>query len=154
MDVLPLANSVPEVPLSSDFHRKRIQLVIIDEHPAVRQALVVRLESAPGVEVVSVDTSLQEALPRIRQLRPEVILLGLRTTRRLSPYLMSHIIAELAGLGAGVIALTSFVDVVERDMLLQAGARRYLLKNIDSSRLLAEIEATAGECREANAGVP
>lgn len=98
---------------------------------------------------MSVDTSLDDALAHARELHPDVFLLGLRSTRRQSIYVLGHIVQQLAQLGVGVIALTSYVDVVERDQLLQAGARRYLLKNIDSRRLVAEIEAVAAESQSA-----
>jgi DNA-binding NarL/FixJ family response regulator len=139
--------------MSDQTHRqnnlKPVQLVIIDEHPAVRRALLIRLGSAPEVQVMSVDTSLEEALTHARELQPDVFLLGLRSTRRQSAFVLGQIVQQLAQLGVGVIALTSYVDVVERDQLLQAGARRYLLKNIDSKLLVAEIEAVAEECNAA-----
>jgi DNA-binding NarL/FixJ family response regulator len=53
----------------------------------------------------------------------------------------------LANRPVGIIVLTSYSDSDERESALQAGARRYLLKNIDTARLLIEIEAVAGEVR-------
>ena len=51
----------------------------------------------------------------------------------------------LAGHPAGIIVLTSYADDDEREAAMHAGARRYLLKQIDSARLLNEIEAVANE---------
>ena len=41
--------------------------------------------------------------------------------------------------------LTSYAEDDEREAALAAGASRYLLKHIDTARLLSEIEAVAAE---------
>ncbi len=43
--------------------------------------------------------------------------------------------------GAGLIVLTTYAVDDERKLIMDAGAKRYLLKNIDSRRLIAEINA-------------
>ncbi|MCA9940775.1 MAG: response regulator transcription factor [Anaerolineales bacterium] len=123
-----------------------IKLLIIDEHPAVRQALVVRLRSAGHLSIVAVDDNLREGLHHAQELLPHIVLLGL-STRKEPPYSLIDVVRKLAAANQGVIVLTSFVDVVEREVLLQAGARRYLLKNINSNRLIAELEAVANEIK-------
>ena len=127
------------------FNMNPIKLQIMDEHPAVRQALEVRLRSSTHLHIVAVDDNLAEALQHTRELAPDIILLGLKSTRKLSPYVLASMVKQLAAANVGVIVLTSYEDVVEREVLLQAGARRYLLKNINSSRLIAELETVAGE---------
>lgn len=122
-----------------------IKLQIMDEHPAVRQALEVRLRSSAHLNIVAVDDNLTAALQHTRELAPDIILLGLKSTRKLSPYLLAEVVKQLVAAHVGVIVLTSYEDVVEREVLLQAGANRYLLKNINSSRLIAELETVAKE---------
>ena len=51
----------------------------------------------------------------------------------------------LARWGVAVIILASYVDDFERALLLQAGARRYLVKDINSAELIAAIEEVARE---------
>jgi CheY-like chemotaxis protein len=41
------------------------------------------------------------------------------------------------------LALTSYIDDLAREMVLQAGASDYRLKNINTPELLAEIEMLA-----------
>ncbi|GAB4151752.1 MAG: hypothetical protein Fur0021_15890 [Candidatus Promineifilaceae bacterium] len=122
-----------------------IKLQIMDEHPAVRQALEVRLRSSAHLNIVAVDDNLTAALHHTHELAPDIVLLGLKSTRKLSPYLLADVVKQLVAAHVGVIVLTSYEDVVEREVLLQAGANRYLLKNINSSRLIAELETVAKE---------
>jgi DNA-binding response OmpR family regulator len=51
----------------------------------------------------------------------------------------------LTGHPVGIIVLTSYADDDEHQAALEAGAKRYLLKHIDSASLTAEIEAVRDE---------
>jgi DNA-binding NarL/FixJ family response regulator len=115
----------------------RTRLLIIDEHRAVRQALVSRLQQTGKLEVVGSTGSAEEGLLQVEALRPSIVLLetkrsdgtGLETCRRIA---RSHPHTT-------VIVLTSYEDEDERQAAFMAGATRYLLKDIDSSRLVYEI---------------
>lgn len=124
---------------------KKIRVLIIDEHPAVCQALVVRLSAVNSIEVVGSAVSYREGLVGAGALKPDVILLELKGSgeNEIQPL---HAISKLLVRGpAGVIVLTSYLDEAERLGALEAGARRYLLKDIDTARLVGEIEAVADE---------
>jgi DNA-binding NarL/FixJ family response regulator len=115
----------------------RTRLVIIDEHEAVRQALISRLQQTGELEVVGSTGSIEEGLLQVEALRPNVVLLetkrsdgmGLETCRRI---VRSHS-------DTTVIVLTSYEDEEERQAVYMAGAARYILKDIDSAQLLCEI---------------
>lgn len=124
---------------------KKIRLLIIDEHPAVCQALVTRLNAVTSIEVVGSASTYEEGLAGAGILKPDVILLELKGSgdNEIEPL---HAISRLLVRGpAGVIVLTSYLDEMERRGALEAGARRYLLKDIDTARLVGEIEAVADE---------
>ena len=83
-------------------------------------------------------------------MRPDVILLELKRSLRdeaLEPSADPiRAITELSTSGASrVIVLTSYLDEAEKITALDAGARRYLLKDIDTARLVAEIEQVVHE---------
>jgi DNA-binding response OmpR family regulator len=74
--------------------------------------------------------------------RPDVVLLGLRTQDELRDTApIQRLSSELATFGASLIVLTTYAVDEERMQIMDAGAKRYLLKNIDSRRLIAEINA-------------
>lgn len=129
---------------------KKIGLIIVDEHSVVRHALGVRLSSSPQIDVLAVARDLQEGIDYACSLKPDIILLEPKTAdgrddpQRITTF--DHIRRETAnGHPSAIIVLTSYIDEDEREAALRAGARRYLLKEIDSVRLIAEIEAVAAE---------
>lgn len=124
---------------------KIIKVLIVDEYLAVRQALAARLRAFPHIEVVATAGDFEQGLKSACTMQPDVILLELKGSGSLELNPVAEMNKALAGHPAGIIVLTSYADVDERKAALDAGARRYLLKHIDSARLLAEIEAVAGE---------
>ena len=123
---------------------KQIKVLIVEEHLAVRRALAARLDSFSHIEVVATAPSFAEGVEKVSRCQPDVILLELKGTRGLENP-VGEMNEALAGHPAGIIVLTSYADDDEREAALHAGARRYLLKQIDSARLLNEIEAVANE---------
>jgi DNA-binding NarL/FixJ family response regulator len=130
---------------------KKIRLFIIDEHPAVCQALVIRLNAVSSVEVVGSACTYADGLTGVRTVEPDVILLELKGKSDSGLETLDAVSRLLARGPSGVIVLTSYLDETERRRALEAGAHRYLLKNIDTQRLVTEIEAVA---REATTRLP
>ncbi|RMG94654.1 MAG: response regulator [Chloroflexi bacterium] len=116
-----------------------VRLLVIEEHPAVRQALAQRLSSSARVaQAWTADSLREEDWPLTGW--PDVVLLGVgsRGSRDLAGALA--LVRRLVARGTAVIVLSSFADDLEKELFLQAGAKRYLLKDINSEHLLAEIE--------------
>jgi DNA-binding NarL/FixJ family response regulator len=129
---------------STSFVMGKVQLLIIDEHEAVRKALARRLNSAPTIEVVATQHHLDfegERLP----LPADVALFGLRSGSDKALDATIDVVQRLTDGGTAVIVLTSYADDIERELLLSSGAYRYLLKNINSHQLIAEILEVAEE---------
>jgi len=116
----------------------KTKLLIIDDRETVRQALEARLSHAPEIELVGSTGSSQEGVQAALELDPDIVLLeikmadgkGLDTCRQIAQ----------ANPSTAVIILTSYVDEDERQAAFQAGASSYVLKDIDSQRLIRAIE--------------
>lgn len=124
---------------------KKIRVLIIDEHPVVCRALTLRLDAVPNVDVIGSVCDFDEGLACSRALCPDVILVEIKGK-------CDDVARSLRAIGrlaaqrpAGIVVLTSYLDEAERDGALKAGAVRYLLKDIDTERLVSEIEAVADE---------
>ena len=115
----------------------RTRLLIIEGHEAVRLALVARLATSADVEVVGSTGDPQEGLEQALTLHPDVILVELKGANGGGMALMRRL-AE-ADMMSRVIVLTSYPDDEERRLALAAGARHYLLKDLDSQRLIETI---------------
>jgi DNA-binding NarL/FixJ family response regulator len=126
---------------------EQIRLIIIDQHKGVRNALRVRLRSAPNLDIVgTVDVNEAKHLLQTG-VKPEVALLGLSGQNDNLSY-MVELVKRLVTGGTAVLALSSYIDDMARELVLQAGASDYRLKNINTPELLAEIELLAEDHRK------
>jgi len=118
---------------------QKTKLLIIDDRETVRQALEDRLNHAPEIELVGAAGTCDDGVQAVLDLKPDVVLLeikmadgmGLNTLRRV----------RQAAPSTDVIVLTSYMDEAERLACFQAGASSYVLKDIDSQRLIRAIES-------------
>jgi DNA-binding NarL/FixJ family response regulator len=124
---------------------EKIKVLIVDEYLAVRRALAARLSAFPHIDVIDTAIDIREGIDKARTLHPDVILLELKGPSTLLINPVSEMHQALAGHPAGIIVLTSYAEDDEREAALAAGASRYLLKHVDTARLLSEIEAVAAE---------
>ncbi len=118
-----------------------IRLLIVDDHPVVRDGLRGMLSSDPDFEVVGEAADGAEALVMAEARDPDVILMDLRM-----PGLGgAAAIRELRerGLPARVLVLTTYDS--DRDVVpaLEAGATGYLLKDSPRDELVRAIRAAA-----------
>ena len=121
----------------------KVRLLIIDDHEAVWQALTTRLSSTPSIEVVA--TTQDAFAPELTHSSSDVALLGLKSSSDGNLDATIGTVERLTEAGTAVIILTPFADDIERELVLHAGAYRYLLKDINSPQLISEIIEVAHE---------
>lgn len=117
----------------------RTRVLIIDEHADVRQALAACLRSAGDVEVVGCTAGWQEGVHMAVSMTPDVVLLETKRSDGQGMAALRRLRAECPGLS--IVVLTSYPRPDEQREALQAGAARYLLKDIGSSYLVRELRA-------------
>ncbi len=121
--------------------KKRIGILILDSHPDVCRALEARLDSSGRIRVVATGHSLEKGLELAGEHEPRVVLLDARLID--TPTALRTFVGSLPPSTSGIIVLTTFADELEREHFVTSGAHRYLLKDIDSARLIGEIETVA-----------
>src|SRR5258706_169379 len=117
------------------------RLLIVDDHPLVREGLKARLSAVPSVEVVGEAGNAQEAATQLAQARPDLVLMdvgmkdvnGIELTRRL--------LADRPDLLVLILSMYDNPEYVNRAM--QAGARGYVLKDAPASDIVDAIAAVA-----------
>ncbi len=114
-----------------------IKLFVIDDHDAVREALVIRLCAVPDVLIVGEAKATEAAIDEINLLRPDVVLIETKCANGSGLELVHCILHGPSG--AQVIALTSYPNEWERAAVQRAGAAGYLLKELGAARLLEYI---------------
>lgn len=114
-----------------------IRILVVDDHTLFRRGLTALLAREPQFEVVGDAADAGEALRRVRELQPDLILLdnhlpGVRGVDAL-PSLRE------AAPAARVLMLTVSEDEQDLGDALRAGAAGYLLKTIEGDALAAAI---------------
>ncbi len=122
----------------------KVRLLIIDEHEAVRRALATRLSSTISIEVVGTAQDI-DATELSCSGNSDVALLGLKSSMDVDFDATIGTVESLTEAGTAVIILTPYADAIERELVLHAGAYRYLLKDINSPQLISEIIEVAHE---------
>lgn len=118
-----------------------IRVLIVDDHPIVRQGLRTYLSSRPGLEVVGEASDGDAAVAEADRLAPDVVLLDLVMPRAGGLDALRRIRA--AG-GARVLVLTSFAGDDQVVEAVRAGAAGYLLKDVAPAALEEAIRVVHG----------
>lgn len=123
---------------------KPIRVLIVDDHTLFRSGVKLLLERQAGFEVVGEASDGLEGVKRAKQLKPDVVLLDLHmpgTGGLAAVPLLREEVPQTE-----VIMLTVSEDADDLLEALRAGARGYLLKNIETDFLLDSIRhAAAGK---------
>ncbi|WP_432931032.1 response regulator [Microbispora sp. CA-135349] len=118
-----------------------LRLMIVDDHPVVREGLRGMLESDPGITVVGEAASGDEAVVRARDLTPDVILMDLRMPGGDGVSATARILTDRPE--SRVIVLTTYETDQDIVRAVEAGAAGYLLKDTSRADLLTAIAAAA-----------
>ncbi|WP_343639973.1 response regulator [Roseateles sp.] len=117
----------------------RIQVLCVDDHPIVRQGIATLLSVEPDMALVAEAANGREAIEQFRAHRPDVTLMDLQMPGLGGLDAIAAIRAEFPD--ARIIVLTTYVDDVQAQQAMQAGALGYLLKNALHKELLDAIRA-------------
>lgn len=119
---------------------KSIRVLIIESHPKVRKALAARLHASPEIEVVATTEDAVGAPHSWAELAPDVVLFDSKVARECGAKI-AELLDALKTSGTGVIVLATYSNETERSELLEAGAHRYVLKDVDSDLLISVIRS-------------
>jgi NarL family two-component system response regulator LiaR len=122
----------------------KVRILIVDDHAVVRQGLITFLELQDEIEVVGEASNGKEAIQKVQELEPDVVLMdlvmpvmdGLTAIKQIKQLRPS----------TEVIALTSFADDEKVFTAIRSGATGYLLKDVQPNDLVkAVLAADRGE---------
>jgi DNA-binding NarL/FixJ family response regulator len=114
-----------------------IKLLLVDDEPAVRRGLHMRLAAEPDLEIVGEAADGQAALALAEKLNPDVVLMdiamtptnGITTTQALH-MMLPHV---------AVIILSIHDDALTQERAEKAGAVAFVPKRVPTDMLLATI---------------
>jgi len=118
-----------------------IKLLIVDDHDIVREGLTSILGEEPDFEVVGEAMDGTSALKAIERLRPTVVLLDIRMPGTDGIEVCRQISAHYPDVR--VIILTAFLDSETINRCIQAGAKGYVVKDVERTDLKRSIRDVA-----------
>ena len=116
-------------------------MLFVDDHHVMRKGLIRLMNGQPVIQVVGEAANGQEAIEKVRQLRPDVVVMdvsmpvmdGIEATRRIKAE-MPHV---------RVIGLSMHDDEKVARSMGEAGAEAFLSKTVSLAELLKAIYGTA-----------
>lgn len=114
-----------------------IRIMIIDDHPVVREGLAAIIERRPGMTVVAEGASGVEAVALYRAKQPDVTLMDLRLPEMDGVAAIRAIRSEFPD--ARILVVTTYDGDEDIYRAIQAGAKGYLLKDSPRDHLLEAI---------------
>ncbi len=118
-----------------------IRLLLVDDHPLVRDGLRARLEVVPGFLVVGEAGNAAEAHAQMAALQPSLVLMdvGMKDVNGIE--LTTQLLEGHPSLQVLMLSMYDNPEYVQRAM--QSGARGYVLKDSPASEIIAAIQAVA-----------
>jgi two-component system, NarL family, response regulator DevR len=121
-----------------------IRLAIVDDHAMLRQGLRSVLEREPDLRVVGEASSEGEAEAMVAEAAPDVVMLDLKLSAG-SEYEGLSLCAKLSAKypTLGLLVMTTFLDEDLVVRAVHAGARGYVVKDVDTTELVRAIRAVS-----------
>lgn len=116
-----------------------IRVLVVDDHPVVRQGLRTFLDLQDDITVVGEAADGAAAVSAAVQLAPDVVLLDLRMPGTDGAHALRELRAR--GVQTRVLVVTSFTDPAAVLPALRAGAAGYVYKDVDPLALATAIRA-------------
>ncbi|HEY2017550.1 MAG TPA: response regulator transcription factor [Bryobacteraceae bacterium] len=116
-----------------------VTIVIVDDHPVVRDGLNAMLSAEPDLQVLGEAGTGTEALEMVKRLRPSVVLMDLLLPDIGGAEVIRQICSRYSDIN--FIVLTTLAGDEEIYRALEAGARGYLFKDMARKELVQAIRA-------------
>lgn len=118
-----------------------VRIVVVDDHPVVRDGVAAMLSSAPGLDVVGQAGDGPEAVRLAARLDPDVVVMDLRMPGGGGVDAVREMTRR--GLRSAVLVLTTYDTDSDTVAAIEAGATGYLLKDSPAETLVAAVRSTA-----------
>jgi len=116
---------------------ERRKVLIVDDHPIVRQGLRLMIDAEPDLEVCGEAQSEREARTAIRELSPDVVIVDISLAQGDGLDLVRDVHAHHPHLP--MLVLSMHDELIYAERLLAAGASGYIMKQAAADQLLVAL---------------
>ncbi|MBI2171746.1 MAG: response regulator transcription factor [Chloroflexi bacterium] len=120
----------------------KITVLLVDDHPMVREGLRAMLSGAPGIDVVGEASSGEEALQKVMEVGPSVVLMDIRMPGMGGTEAVRQV--KKVRPATAVIMVTMYESEMYVVEAIRAGAAGYLTKDASREQLCNAIRAVMG----------
>ncbi len=120
---------------------EQIRILLADDHRVLRQGMAQALDAQPDMQVVAQANNGQEAVHLAQIHQPDVALLDINMPEMDGVAATREIVANTSQTGIIILTMYRHADVVVE--AIKAGARGYLLKEVELEEVVAAIRAVA-----------
>jgi DNA-binding NarL/FixJ family response regulator len=118
---------------------KKIQrILLVDDHPIVREGLTGLLQKVPGFSICGEASNVTDGLEKLRTLRPDAMIVDISLGRESGLELIAH--ARKEAPSVAILALSMFDEMTYAERALRHGANGYVMKHEAPERLVAALE--------------
>src|SRR5690606_31107795 len=120
---------------------RRIRVVVVDDHPAIREAIADTIRAQPGMELCGLAGSANEAFGLAREARPDVAVIDISLGDAHGLDLVQNLRAQYPALE--VVVFSMYDEEVYAERAIRAGARGYVMKSEPTQSVAEAIRAAA-----------
>ncbi|QOY95950.1 response regulator transcription factor [Massilia sp. UMI-21] len=118
------------------------RILLVDDHPLVRDGLRARLEAAPRLRVVGEAGSGQEAIAQAGACRPDLVLMDVNMKGGSGIEATASLLRHYPGIAVLILSMHDKPEYVTQAMA--AGARGYVLKDAPGKDIVLAIDTVMG----------
>jgi len=119
-----------------------ISLVLVDDNRLLREGIAAMIETQPGFRVLAASADVEEALRKVREARPDVVLLDFGLADHDSLRLTATVHAEVPSAKVIVMGLLPLQEDIAD--YVRAGASGFIMKDASFDDFFRTIRAVAG----------
>jgi DNA-binding NarL/FixJ family response regulator len=117
---------------------KKAKLLVVDDHPILRGGIVSLFDKIEHIQVISEASNGKDALSRIEEQLPDVVLMDINMDGKLDVHTTESIAKRWPQVKVLAFSMHEEAQVIRR--MLKAGASGYLLKNASHQEMLKAID--------------
>ena len=119
----------------------RIHVLLVDDHPAIREAIAATLDNKMDIEVVAQAGTADEALHRVEETQPDVVIVDISLEDAHGLDLVQNIRAQYENVQ--VIVFSMYDEHVYAERAIRAGAAGYLMKSEPTQAVVEAVRTAA-----------